>query len=75
MHEIDPAQTTRAYAFEMWTKAPMPMVTLIKTLDAPAYQPSERTEIQYADVLVHRQSRHADKGILYAAGRRQVDEI
>lgn len=33
MHEIDPAQTTRAYAFEMWMQAPMPMVTLIKTLD------------------------------------------
>lgn len=33
MQEIDPAQTTRAYAFEMWMSAPMPMVTLIKTLD------------------------------------------
>lgn len=33
MQEIDPMQTTRAYAFEMWMKAPMPMVTLIKTLD------------------------------------------
>ena len=33
MQEIDPAQTTRAYAFEMWLKAPMPMVTLFKTLD------------------------------------------
>lgn len=33
MHEINPAETTRAYAFEMWMKAPMPMVTLIKTLD------------------------------------------
>lgn len=31
--EIEPAQTTRAYAFDMWMKAPMPMVTLIKTLD------------------------------------------
>ena len=33
MQEIDPSQTTRAYAFEMWMKAPMPMVTLIKTLN------------------------------------------
>ena len=31
--EINPANTTRAYAFEMWMKAPMPMVTLFKTLD------------------------------------------
>lgn len=33
MQEIKPKDTTRAYAFEMWMKAPMPMVTLIKTLD------------------------------------------
>lgn len=33
MQEMNPAQTTRAYAFEMWMKAPMPMVTLIKVLD------------------------------------------
>lgn len=33
MQEINPKDTTRAYAFEMWMKAPMPMVTHIKTLD------------------------------------------
>ena len=33
MKEIDPATTSRAYAFEMWMKAPMPMVTLFKTLN------------------------------------------
>lgn len=33
MIEIDPEKTTRAYAFKIWTDAPMPMVTLIKTLD------------------------------------------
>lgn len=33
IQEINPKETTRAYAFEMWMKAPMPMVTLIKTLD------------------------------------------
>lgn len=33
MQEVDPAHTSRAYAFDMWMKAPMPMVTLIKTLD------------------------------------------
>lgn len=33
MQEINPKETTRACAFEMWMKAPMPMVTLIKTLD------------------------------------------
>ena len=33
MQEINPKDTTRAYAFEIWMNAPMPMVTLIKTLD------------------------------------------
>ena len=31
--EINPRETSRAYAFEMWMKAPMPMVTFFKTLD------------------------------------------
>lgn len=31
--EIDPKKTSRAYAFEMWTKSPQPMVTMVKTFD------------------------------------------
>ena len=31
--EIDPKDTSRAIAFELWTKSPMPMVTLTKTFD------------------------------------------
>lgn len=30
---VNPAETARAYAFEMWMKAPMPMVTLIRKLE------------------------------------------
>ena len=33
MQEVNPKETTRAYAFEIWMKAPIPMVTLINTLD------------------------------------------
>ncbi|MGI5962569.1 MAG: CatA-like O-acetyltransferase, family 2 [Lawsonibacter sp.] len=33
MREVDPKQTPRAEAFALWSSAPMPMVTLIKTLD------------------------------------------
>lgn len=33
MIEVNPKNTTRSYAFEMWMKAPMPMVTFFKTLD------------------------------------------
>ena len=33
VREIDHKDTTRAYAFEMWLDAPMPMVTFFKKLD------------------------------------------
>lgn len=33
MREVNPHDTKRAYAFEMWMNAPMPMVTFFKTLD------------------------------------------
>ena len=33
MEEVNPRETSRAYAFEMWMKAPMPMVTMFTTLD------------------------------------------
>lgn len=32
MRKIDPNETTRAQAFELWMNAPMPMVTFFKTL-------------------------------------------
>ena len=31
--EVQPQETKRAFAFEMWLTAPMPMVTLVKTMD------------------------------------------
>ena len=31
--EIQPQETSRAQAFELWMSSPMPMVTLVKTLD------------------------------------------
>lgn len=31
--EINPQETTRARAFELWMKSPQPMVTLVKTFD------------------------------------------
>ncbi|MDY3015253.1 MAG: CatA-like O-acetyltransferase, family 2 [Evtepia sp.] len=33
MKEVNPKDTPRALAFDLWMKAPMPMVTLMKTLD------------------------------------------
>ena len=31
--EVQPQETKRAFAFEMWLTAPMPMVTLVKTMN------------------------------------------
>ena len=31
--EINPKETSRAQAFELWMKAPNPMVTFFKTID------------------------------------------
>ena len=31
--EVDPKDTSRAVAYELWMKAPNPMVTFLKTLD------------------------------------------
>ena len=36
MREVDPKSTSRTLAFALWMKAPMSMVTLMKTLDVTA---------------------------------------
>ncbi len=33
MREVDPKKTSRAMAFEMWMKSPMPMLTFFKKID------------------------------------------
>lgn len=33
MREINPQETTRAYAFKMWMQVPKPMVTFFKVLE------------------------------------------
>ena len=33
MHEVNPKDTSRAQAFELWMKAPNPMVSFFKTID------------------------------------------
>ena len=48
MKEINPQDTTRAYAFEMWMKAPMPMVTFFKTLDvSPLLKVSRKKGLKF----------------------------
>jgi len=40
--EINPKDTNRAIAFELWTKSPMPMVTLTKTFDVTRLRKESR---------------------------------
>ena len=48
MREVNPKDTTRAYAFEMWMNAPMPMVTFFKTLDVSRLvKMSKRTGMKF----------------------------
>ena len=42
--EIDPKQTSRAQAFELWMKSPMPMVTLVKTFDVTRLRRASRRQ-------------------------------
>ena len=51
-HEIDPKQTTRAFAYEFWMKAPNPMVTFIKTLDVTRLvRTSKRQDLKFNMLL------------------------
>lgn len=48
MKEVNPKETGRAYAFEMWMNAPMPMVTFFKTLDVtPLVKTSRKTGLKF----------------------------
>ncbi len=50
--EVDPRDTTRAQAFEMWMKSPMPMVTLTKTFDVTRlYKASRRGGMKFNMLL------------------------
>lgn len=43
MKEVNPQETTRAYAYDMWMNAPMPMLTFFRTLDVSrVFQTSRR---------------------------------
>ena len=50
--EISPKDTTRAYAFEMWMSSPVPMVTLVKTLDVSRLRKmSRKTGIKFTVLM------------------------
>ena len=48
MIEINPKETTRAYAFDMWMQAPNPMVTFFKTLNvSPLLKVSRKKGLKF----------------------------
>ena len=52
MKEVDPKSTSRALAFALWMKAPMPMVTLMKTLDVtPLVRLSRKRNLKFNMLL------------------------
>ena len=42
--EVNPKETSRAQAFELWMKSPMPMVTLVKTFDVTRLLKASRSQ-------------------------------
>ncbi len=52
MKEINPKDTTRAAAFELWMKAPNPMVTFFKTFDVmPLVKKSKQEGLKFNMLL------------------------
>ena len=52
MRVVNPKETSRAYAFEMWMNAPMPMVTFFKTLDVSNLVKISRKKILKFNMLM-----------------------
>ena len=52
MKEINPKESNRAFAFEMWMSSPMPMVTLTKTFNVTdIYKVSKRKKLKFNSLL------------------------
>ena len=78
MKEVNPKETTRAYAFEMWMNAPMPMLTFFKAIDVTRLvRVSKRTGLKF-NMLMCWCIGKAGKGhqrVLYASCRQKVNAI
>ena len=70
--EINPRETSRAAAFELWMSSPMLMVTLTKTFDISRILKISRKrgmEIQYDLVLGDRLCCIENQGVLSSSGK------
>ena len=50
--EVNPKETSRARAFELWMKSPMPMVTLVKTFDVTRLRRASKRRKMKFNVLL-----------------------
>ena len=78
VREIDPKETTRTLAFELWMKAPNPMVTFFKTYDVmPLIKVSKSRGMKFNMLLDFCIGKVAVsvKRILFIARGRQVDTV
>ena len=76
MKEVDPRETTRAYAFEMWMDAPMPMLTFFKTLDVTRLvRISKRSGLKFNMLMcwsIGRAASHIKEFYMLPVGRKLV---
>ena len=74
MKEVNPQETTRAYAFEMWMNAPMPMLTFFKTVDVTRLaRVSKRTGLKFNMLMcwcIGRAASHVKEFYMLPVGRK-----
>lgn len=81
MKEVNPQETTRAHAFEMWMDAPMPMLTFFKTMDVTRLvRISKRTGLKFNMLMcwcVGRAASHVKEFHMLPVGRKfmQYDNL
>ena len=52
MHEVNPKETSRAQAFELWMSSPQPMVTFVKTFNVSRLlKMSQRTGLKFSMII------------------------
>lgn len=76
MREIDPQQTKRSMAFELWMNAPNPMVTFFKTLDVtPLIKISKKRNYKFnmlLDYCIGRAAKDMEVFYLLPVGRKLI---
>lgn len=76
MKEIDPMKTSRAYAYNMWKDAPMPMVTLLKRMEVSRlHRVSKRKRLKFNMLMcwcIGRAASHTREFYLLPVGRKLI---